>query len=297
MPAEIETASSLRKTWEKIGAIATIVALIGIINFFYPPDLPRYIRLGIAVALVITVLAVFRRFCSGLFTLLSNVLERMTPWLLLCIAVCSILSLFLLWPPSQPSGLVKFERGQSAVFNSTDHAKAHTRFITAFGVRKGNMDFVTEDGRLATFTYESNTNAVPTGLESSGGYLTFYQNARNRDELRALEFECRATETNGIPDIGVRLVVDNPKATGDKELAVLEIRSLRGLSAGAPLDSRWQKFSIDISDFEQIVLRPPFPPGLDANTINKLVFFVNTAIATNCPKATLWFKDVRFRYR
>src|SRR5204862_3516923 len=110
-----DTAAGPRKTWEKIGIIATVAGLLGIINFFYPPDLPKFVKFAIAMALLITAIGAFRQFCGDLFSSLNDGLVRTTPWLLLLIAVCSVSCLFLLWPSPKPAGLLRLERSQAAV--------------------------------------------------------------------------------------------------------------------------------------------------------------------------------------
>jgi hypothetical protein len=56
----------------------------------------------------------------------------------------------------------------------------------------------------------------------------------------------------------------------------------------------FETYTIDIDGFALTRYEPPLPEGSDANTTNKLVFFVNNAIADSCPKATLWFKNICF---
>ena len=149
-----------------------------------------------------------------------------------------------------------------------------------------------------------------------GGILLFYDQPIDRLRYRWLSFEARATHLEddtrpacedgsvgaglGTTDIGLRLVVDDSKSSNpigagtiDRELAIYEIKSLASTSNG-PLARSWKEFRVRLADIE--MKRPPlrFPAGLDKNTINKLVFYIDGGIAQRCPKAKIWIRDIRF---
>ena len=90
--------------------------------------------------------------------------------------------------------------------------------------------------------------------------------------------------------MGVRLAVDDPTAVGDREKITYEIASL---ATHGPVSEKWTTFELPIAAFQQVRYEPPFK-GIDANTINKLVFFVDSRIAALCRKGTIWFSDIAF---
>ena len=50
-----------------------------------------------------------------------------------------------------------------------------------------------------------------------------------------------------------------------------------------------------MGDFHQVRYEPPFPTGVDENTINKIVFFVDNKTAEQCRPGSFHFSDIWFR--
>jgi hypothetical protein len=186
---------------------------------------------------------------------------------------------------------LRFDRAKGAVYNSWGDSKAqHTRHIVAWGTEKGFLDWpITDGGLTACFHYQSDPNVPDTKEASSGGYLTFYDAPCDRLRYRMLHLQCRATDVEGQADMGIRLVVDDPRLAGNRELVVYELPSLRSF---ATIDGTWRNIRIPISEFQQRHYRPPLPSGLDANTINKIVFFVDNPIVGVCRQGTLWISEI-----
>ena len=276
---------------DRVAIIGSVASLLGLGAALLSDGVSRPLRVILALPLVGSLLFLFRRPFVQRLKSLHAALERTAPWMLLATLCVTGTILLVVWPVKR-AGVIRFEPEQGATFNSYDHVTNHTPYITAFGSTTNSLEWIIEaDKRTAAFNYEADVKIKPSGLESSGAYLTFYENPFDRHGLRSICFECKATGFNGKPDIGLRLAVDDPHGAGDRELRTLEFSSLAVMG---PIDAQWRKFRIHLSDFKETVRRPPFPRGLDANTVNKIVFFVNTHSASNCPKATLWFRDLSF---
>jgi hypothetical protein len=193
-----------------------------------------------------------------------------------------------------------FNDGVAALFRSFEHATNHTKLITVYASQDATTNFYywgkMTDKKAGFFSYEANASIKPVGLESSGGYISFYSQPFDRMWYRAVTFRLRATTLNSArADVGIRLVVDDPSAAGDRELAIYELSSLRGTN-DAGLGSDWTLFEIPIEKFERTAGgKGQFPDGLDANKINKIVFFVDPKKVRDCPKATLFFSDIVFK--
>jgi len=198
----------------------------------------------------------------------------------------------MIWP--RPSRVeLRFDRAKGAVYNSWGDEKAqHTRHIVAWGTAKGLLDWpISDEGLTACFHYRSDPNTPATKDASSGGYLTFYDTPCDRLRYRTLRLQCRATDVEGQADLGVRLVIDDPHLAGNRELVVYELPSLKSF---AVIDSTWRSIRIPISEFQQRHYRPPLPSGLDANTINKIVFFIDNRMVGECCRGTMWISEITF---
>lgn len=219
-------------------------------------------------------------------------LATLNPWMIICTLTMTVAILSFVWPRHRARPIL-FDKVRGAVFNSWNH-REQSKYIEAYGDRKNSQDWVVEDGGYTgSFTYEVNPDLQPSDGASSGGYITFYGEPCDRLSYRYISFRCKAISEKGSnADVGVRIVVDNPKAAGDRELATYEIKSL---ASTGNIGSNWKEYKLSLSDFERSRYEPPFPDGLDANTINKIVFFIDKEIATKCPKATLWFSNISFQ--
>jgi hypothetical protein len=208
-----------------------------------------------------------------------------SPWLLSLVLVLCAVTAVHVWPVKTSRHIMFYASG-CGVFKSQDHQAAHGNYLSV-----DSLWTITDDGRTGGFSYRTNPTEKPSQLASVGGYMTFYTEACDRLAFESLRIRCKATDANGVVDVGIRLAVDDPKASGDRELATYEVKSLR---AYGQIDTTWRTFEIPLGAFEPRRNEPPYPRGLDANTINKLVFYVDARIATSCPQATLWFRDICF---
>jgi hypothetical protein len=273
---------------EKVGFLGAIAGLIGIWPVFMQGS--KTAKVALAVILFSSLFLLIRRRCISASSVAHRILSDATPWLVLTIVITTTATLINVWQPKSGK-IIAFKDG--AIFNSHDHVTAHKRYIGAFGSDRTSLRWFTEtDSHASAFRYEANVEITPTGLESSGGYVVFYDDPVDLLTAKELTFECKIVDFSGKPDIGVRIAVDNPRASGDRELVCYEFSSIASV---AQPDGNWRHIKIPLNQFREIVRRPPFPEGLDANKINKLVFFVNVPIAKKCPKATWWFRDVQLR--
>jgi hypothetical protein len=189
---------------------------------------------------------------------------------------------------------IRFDKVRGLLFNSWENssAKGHSKFIHVYNPDDRMLQWtITDDGKSGSFEYSSNSEITPAGLESSGGYITFYTSPCDKLKFKAVRFRCRASSTQGSPDVGMRLVVDNPHLQGDRELAVYELDSLNSVT---PIEPGWKVYSLKLDLFELKALRPPLPEGIDMNTINKIVFYVDVKKAKKCKAATFEFSDITF---
>jgi hypothetical protein len=182
------------------------------------------------------------------------------------------------------------------LFNSWENTpispkqKAHSRLLTVFGSDIGDMEWVKHDaGVTGSFSCRTNGNATPDPLASSGGYITFYADPRDRMGMQSIRFRCKGTSKQDAVDFGVRIAVDDPRGAGDRELATYQFNSVASMG---PVTGDWRTLEIPIKNFKMTTLRPPFPRGLDANTINKVVFFLNYSHIKNSSDVTIFLSDI-----
>ncbi len=263
---------------------------------------------GAGVAIVtVTLLFLVRRKVFQAVGWVHTGLNRSIPWLagfgfllIISILTLTILIFLAVKPSSKPvpiavdsSVSITFDRAKGAIFNSWQNQYPQKRHIIATG-EQGKLIWEIDEHGAASFSYKVNVSMQPSDSNiSSGGYMTFYGRPFDRLAYRAISFTCKATGTNGRADLGIRLAVDEPLAQGDRERVTYELPSLKPYNkASSPLNESWQTFTIDISEFKQKRFEPPLPDGIEENSINKIVFFVTKDIVKNCPKATLWFRDV-----
>jgi hypothetical protein len=267
------------------------IGVVGLLAKLINRDFPTWITILSVFGILVCVLYLTRQWLSRLLRLIHPHLERATPWLVALLIVQSGLILFHVWPVTNRIQ-VSFDSSKAAVYNSWQHQNHHTKYIEARGAGD-TLDWVIIDkGRTGNFRFKVNSDQEPSKGASSGGYISFYDRMCDRLRYRTLRFHCRVTDATGNPDLGVRLSVDNPKTTGDRELISYEIKSL---SKFVSISDEWRSVDIPLSAFQQVRYEPPFPEGLDENTINKIVFFVDNDIAQKCKQATFWFSEIDFR--
>ena len=225
------------------------------------------------------------------------IFSRLVPWLVSINLILSII-LLLIVQPKQQTAEIKIEREQAALFNSWEYISEQLKQISVWGEYKGDLLFaLNKEQRAGYFTYEIDTTVKnPDKYASSGGYVTFYNKICDRLIYREVSFQCKGTNFEGRPDIGIRLTVDDPNATPqNKERVTYELSSLNAYLKGKKsINQFWQTFTIDIGDFDMKRAELPLPRGIDKNTINKIVFFVNSETVVNCQEGTLWFRDIIF---
>jgi hypothetical protein len=288
----LDEAGKARRWISIIGFVLAISAYLGRVGALLPdPWKSRVNWSALALAFV---------FLLPLLPLLITVLKRLhmflntvESWLVLAVVVLSMVILRLVLPPSPPLHL-PFDAGKGALFNSTDSHPELKQHIWVWGESPGVLMWVIDSQRAAHFGY----NSIPAQRDtnaSSGGYFTFYGKPCDRKAFHQITFKCRALSPCAIPDVGIRLAVDNPSATGDRELVTYEVPSLSRYYEGKKrINGHWQSFTVDLGDFTQTRLLLPIPQGLDEDTINKIVFFVSDAIVRTCAQGELWFRDVTF---
>ena len=153
-------------------------------------------------------------------------------------------------------------------------------------------------GKEASFSFDRHEDGLKAVWASSGGYVSFPGAPINRLVYRYLTFDCKATAFEGQPDIGVRLVLNDPRSGGTpwgKEAEVYELKSLNQQPISKPLSITWQKYELDTRDFDPSpAVLPDTPNAVDSNLINKIVFFLNDQMTRGSAKGTIWIRNVVF---
>src|SRR3954465_6898437 len=235
---------------------------------------------GIA-SLIATIAAILRSQKEGAKTSHDNSKQResnLSPALPLFVlmgisTLTVILLMFFVFLPPPKRRHILFQTG--SLFESSEHATNHTRFIEVYSVTgdQTNRSWGTqESGAIGYFSYRTDPRIRPTGLESSGGYVTFYPQPIDKLQYQTLRFECKGVCKGGTLDLGIRLVVDDPNGVGDRELATHELASI---TEHGTIREDWRLFEIPLSAFRKSLKREAFPPNLDANKLNKIVVFID----------------------
>jgi hypothetical protein len=228
-------------------------------------------------------------------------LERALPYLLLAGTLLVIVGLGLIGGDlrrlnANPPITVSMSNIQSAggLFNSWTDLEAREGYVHAFtSGDQGDTWLVDQSTESVGFSFVVHTDQRRRQLESSGGYIRFYDQPVSRLIYRYLSFSSRVSDPVGIPDLGVRLVNDDPHSQSrDKEVVTYEIPSLR--SVGKPLlNQSWQRYELYLWQFVPVPPRAPVPNSVDRNLINKIVFFISSDMGDKFSKGTLWFRDIR----
>ncbi len=281
-----KNAQTRRLTWHD--ATALVGFIIGFTGFVEAVATGRF-PFWLSVPSILVMLGCGIYFARSLGPLIAGWIHPRlvvaSPWLLSLVLILCVVTAVHVWPVRTPRHII-FYANRCGVFKSQDHREGHGNYLWV------DSPWTTMDeGRTGGFSYRTNPTEKPSQVASAGGYMTFYTEPCDRLAFETLRFRCKATDANGVADVGIRLAVDDPKLTGDRELATYEVKSLR---AYGQIDATWRTFEIPLGAFEPSRNEPPFPRGLDANTINKLVFYVDARIAASCPQATLWFRDICF---
>jgi serine/threonine protein kinase len=170
--------------------------------------------------------------------------------------------------------------------------------LAAWGTKSGDDMWALGNNGEASFSYKADVAALDGHSEAvAGGFMTFYGTPCDRAVYRELRFACRITDAKAgeKPDLDVRLAVDDPQATGERERVIYGIPSLSGYYHGSrTLDAGWQQFAISLPDFKQMPLAAPLPAKFNPDAINKIVFLVTLESMQKCPEGTISFRDVTF---
>ena len=289
------------KKWKTTNHVFTIFGFVVtisviILSLFEDVIGPFWIRVILFIIAVATLLWLLRRKFNKLYESSHHLLLHLVPWFIICLLAINLIIFFIIRPSKQDRQII-FDKRMGAIFNSWQYNPIQRKYIYAWGSGPGDLMWIIDKYGTASFSYHIDSKVmVIDSSASSGGYMTFYGNPCERSNFREISFKCRAFFKSGRPDLGLRLVVDDPKELDDKELVTYEISSLRKYYRGKQeFDETWQTFSIDINDFKRKRYEPPFPKWIDENTINKIVFFVNTKTVKNCSEAQFSLRDVYFK--
>jgi hypothetical protein len=254
-----------------------------------------------AITVVVSVLIWF----SSVVQWVHRCLSSAVPWFVLVLLLLSAATLYVVRllrsnpPPPPPQSIaINFDLAHGQIFNSwQDKYSGQTEHITAWGAERDPQfwDLVDRNPDEANFSYKVDPKLRPSDGASSGGYQDFYDTPADRRKFHRLLFSVQSAETCGVgkADVGVRLAVDNPQDGGEYftyELASV-VKSRKGTIGRTP-----KQFDIPIDEFQRVRrvrASGPLPRGLDENTLNKVVFFVDNAIVRQCPKNTLLIRGVR----
>ncbi|MBI4164097.1 MAG: serine/threonine protein kinase [Acidobacteria bacterium] len=201
-------------------------------------------------------------------------------------------------PAAKPAVKILFFPDSGGIFNSANSVPAHKNAVLAWGSKPGDPSWVINGNTEIHFSYKGDPAVYEKfPAATSGGFFTFYTQPADRTVYGQLRFSCKVTDEapNANPDFGMRIALDDPKATGERERVVYELPSVVEYFQGKrKLDSTWQEFSIPTEEFYQQPLTTPLPAEVNPNAINKVVFFLSYRSVSNCPHGTLWFRDLTF---
>jgi len=158
---------------------------------------------------------------------------------------------------------------------------------------QGNQWVIQDDG--ASFSYDRHDGGFQAPWASSGGFISFPDAQVNRFVYQYLRFDCKVSASQGRPDLGIRLAVDDSSISWpDKEVAAYELASMSQGVRSRPLSDRWQNYEIYTLSLDDQPRVNSKRPNIDLNEINKLVFFVNDSMLGKSPKGTVWIRNIVF---
>jgi hypothetical protein len=184
------------------------------------------------------------------------------------------------------------------LFNSWSILNAREGYVHAFtSGDQGDTWLIDQISQSAGFSFRTHPGQTRRDLDSSGGYIRFYDRPVSRLVYRYLSFSSRVADPDpnpkATPDLGVRLAIDDPHSPAqDKEIVTYQVTSLSSL--GKPLlKQSWQRYEIYVWQLDPVTPRAPIQSGVDRNLINKIVFFISNDVADHFSKGTLWFRDIQ----
>lgn len=150
-------------------------------------------------------------------------------------------------------------------------------------------------GNESSFSFDRHPDGYRAAWANSGAYVSFPDVVINRLIYRYLTFDCKVTDSEGQPDLGVRLAVDDPQVSEVyKEVAVYELSSLSERYKAKPLSAQWQDYEVYTPSFSEQSQGQPRASNMDENEINKIVFFVNDSMLSKSRKGTIWIRNIVF---
>jgi len=285
-----------------------LITLLGVLSFILSLVIPKSLDWQRIVVGVVCLFCIAYSLAknTGVRKSIFSIIKRIYGTLLLLFIISILVMTILIYQESRliyesissPSVQVTFNPARGSLYNSWQkiplHLNPHNDYIIAEGVNEKDYNWIipVPSGITAGFKYRIDPSVIPIVGASSGGYVMFYNTPADRLRQRTLHFKIKAVVIKGSPDIGVRLVADDPTKAIDKEQVVYELSSVKSLCP--IINNKWCDVEVHMDQFDNIRLASPLPPGIDENTINKLVFFIDTQIAADTNGGTLWFSDVKF---
>jgi hypothetical protein len=311
-PKQNESFGTAEQFWVKIRkeTVPIILSLWALLNFFLVPLVPLLMlspavkeRVQIGGSIILLVVAILSVRDWFLLRKVHSFLEASAPWFVFVLLLLSGTTLYilkLLWtttPEVVPRSIaVTFDPAHGQVFNSwQDRYSGQTEHIRAWGTKR-DPAFWDTAGRSpdeAGFSYEVDPALKPSDGASSGGFQTFYDTPADRRIFHKIAFALQSAEScgKGKADVGIRLTVDDPRY--GTEYFTYELASLKAKKG--TIDGSWRPFELYITEFqrvERVRNSAPLPLGLGENTINKVVFFVDSTIVKQCPQNTLLIRGI-----
>jgi hypothetical protein len=282
--------------WRQLALVIGSSSLsAAIIKQFAPSDSAQWLFGAVLAIAAVTTAYILRAWLTAPYLRLHGIATHLTPWMGVVGLVAIVLIYRAVRPPLPPTTIpIVIDTITGGIFNSWESLADAKGHIRAWGA-KDRLQWALDDNGTGYFSYETDLASPATRQdESSGGYVTFYETPCDIRVYRHVKFALRATDYTGVPDIGVRLVVDDLSSSArNRERVIYELPSLNRYRRAAPKVSRdWQIFVVDARDFTQTRLLPSAPSEDRRTHINKLVFFVDQTIAAASPRATLWVRDV-----
>ena len=145
-----------------------------------------------------------------------------------------------------------------------------------------------------SFYYERPAEFNNEISNSWGGYVTFYSAPIDTTRYGFLFFEARAPGVGPAPDIRIRVAYDGfePSTGRHTELVTYELKTSfeDHTDVAEPLGEKWSWLRVDLRALEPTRSAPNAPDHL----VNKVVFFVDEALATSA-EGEFWVNDIVFR--
>ncbi|MFZ1084026.1 MAG: hypothetical protein WAN35_03560 [Terracidiphilus sp.] len=301
-----EPRQPLRAAWAKVLVLLSAWTAAKALLFPVIDVLPidnttrQWVEFGIyAILVLISFMIWIRSFMEPL----KRYLTSAVPWLVAIVLGLNVVMLVMVrllrTNPPQLDVAIAFDLTHGQIFNSwEDPASRQTKYIYAFGALNEPLlwDISRDSSDEASFSYSTDSQLRPSDGASSGGYQTFYNKPCDRRIFHKIVFSLQSAEScgKGKADVGLRLTMDNP--IDKREYFTYELPSLK--KKVRIIDGSWRQYEIPISELERVPRANaigPLPFGLDENTLNKVVFFVNNPIVSQCPRNTLRIKEIRLQ--